>query len=74
VSLPHGGQPVKWLGDGAMFHFKRPGQGVVAALEMVERTPRPGCPGQVLVSDQLVAECPAGPVSLHRAARKTPGG
>jgi hypothetical protein len=20
VSLPHGGQPVKWLGDGVMFH------------------------------------------------------
>ena len=38
---PHGGQPVKWLGDGVMFHFKRPGQAVVAALEMVERH-RPG--------------------------------
>ncbi|HEY7606662.1 MAG TPA: adenylate cyclase regulatory domain-containing protein, partial [Actinomycetes bacterium] len=33
VSLPHGGQPVKWLGDGVMFHFRRPGQAVVAALE-----------------------------------------
>jgi adenylate cyclase len=44
VSLPHGGQPVKWLGDGVMFHFKLPGQGVVAALEMVERTPQAGLP------------------------------
>jgi adenylate cyclase len=100
VSLPHGGQPVKWLGDGVMFWFRQPGQAVVAALEMVERTPRAGLPpahvglhagpvvfqdgdyfgrtvnlaariaghagpGQVLVSDQVVAECPAGPVSFE---------
>ncbi|HEY6709083.1 MAG TPA: adenylate cyclase regulatory domain-containing protein [Actinomycetota bacterium] len=100
VSLPHGGQPVKWLGDGVMFHFKQPGQGVVAALEMVERTPQAGLPpahvglhagpvvfqdgdyfgrtvnlaariaghagpGEVLVSDQVVAECPAGPVGFE---------
>jgi adenylate cyclase len=100
VSLPHGGQPVKWLGDGVMFHFKRPGQAVVAALEMVERTPQAGLPpahvglhagpvvfqdgdyfgrtvnlaariaghagpGQVLVSDQVVAECPDGPVAFE---------
>jgi adenylate cyclase len=100
VSLPHGGQPVKWLGDGVMFHFRHPGQGVVAALEMVERTPQAGLPpahvglhagpvvfqdgdyfgrtvnlaariaghagpGQVLVSDQVVAECPAGPVGFE---------
>jgi adenylate cyclase len=32
----HGGQPVKWLGDGVMFYFPDPGDGVVAALEMVE--------------------------------------
>jgi adenylate cyclase len=32
----HGGQPVKWLGDGVMFYFRDPGQGVMAALEMVE--------------------------------------
>ena len=100
VSLPHGGQPVKWLGDGVMFHFKRPGQAVVAALEMVERTPQAGLPpahvglhagpvvfqdgdyfgrtvnlaariaahagpGQVLVSDQVVAECADGPVAFE---------
>jgi adenylate cyclase len=97
VSLPHDGQPVKWLGDGVMFHFRRPGQAVVAALEMVERTPQAGLPeahvglhagpvvfqdgdyfgrtvnlaariaahagpGQVLVSDEVVAECADGPV------------
>jgi adenylate cyclase len=32
----HGGQPVKWLGDGVMFYFPNPGDSVVAALEMVE--------------------------------------
>ena len=35
-SQEHGGQPVKWLGDGVMFYFPDPGQGVLAALEMVE--------------------------------------
>ena len=35
-SLQRGGQPVKWLGDGVMFHFRDPGQGVVAALDMVQ--------------------------------------
>jgi adenylate cyclase len=111
VSLPHGGQPVKWLGDGVMFHFRRPGQAVEAALEMVERTPGAGLPpahvglhagpvvfqdgdyfgrtvnlaariagragpGEVLVSDQVVAECtggevafePIGPVALKGVA------
>jgi adenylate cyclase len=97
VSLPHGGQPVKWLGDGVMFHFRFPGEAVVAALEMVERTHQAGLPpahvglhagpvvfqdgdyfgrtvnlaariaghagpGQVLVSDQVVALCPGGAV------------
>ncbi len=35
-SRAHGGQPVKWLGDGVMFYYPEPGPGVVAALEMVE--------------------------------------
>jgi class 3 adenylate cyclase len=35
-SQEHGGQPVKWLGDGVMFYFPDPGSGVLAALEMVE--------------------------------------
>jgi adenylate cyclase len=29
-----GGKVVKWLGDGVMFHFRDPGDAVVAALEM----------------------------------------
>jgi adenylate cyclase len=116
VSLPHGGQPVKWLGDGVMFHFRQPGQAVVAALEMVERTPQAGLPpahvglhagpvvfqdgdyfgrtvnlaariaghagpGQVLVSDQVVAACgdgaamvfePIGPVALKGVTDPVP--
>jgi adenylate cyclase len=35
-SQEHGGRPVKWLGDGVMFHFQDPEQGVLAALDMVE--------------------------------------
>ena len=37
TSVQHGGKPIKWLGDGVMFHFEDPGPGVRAALEMVER-------------------------------------
>jgi adenylate cyclase len=36
TSGQHGGKPIKWLGDGVMFHFRDPGPAVVAALEMVE--------------------------------------
>jgi len=35
-SQQHGGQPVKWLGDGVMFYFPDPGASVLAALDMVE--------------------------------------
>jgi adenylate cyclase len=35
-SRQHGGQPVKWLGDGVMFYFRDAGPGVLAALDMVE--------------------------------------
>jgi class 3 adenylate cyclase len=34
----HGGQAVKWLGDGVMFHFADPGQAVLGGLDLVERT------------------------------------
>lgn len=36
TSSLRGGKPIKWLGDGVMFHFRDPGPGVLAALEMVE--------------------------------------
>ena len=35
-SREHGGEPVKWLGDGVMFYFPDPGPGVLAALDMTE--------------------------------------
>jgi adenylate cyclase len=103
-----GGRPVKLLGDGVMFHFPEPAQGVRCGLELVDRLPRAGLPqarvglhsgpvvfqngdyfgrtvniaarisdyarpGEVLVSDQVVADAdrlevvrfaPVGPVSL----------
>jgi adenylate cyclase len=36
VSRQRGGKAVKWLGDGVMFYFERPGEAPLAALEMVE--------------------------------------
>jgi adenylate cyclase len=44
TSLDRGGRPVKWLGDGVMVHFRDPGRGVVAALEMVEGVSGVGLP------------------------------
>jgi adenylate cyclase len=44
VSVEHGGRPVKWLGDGVMFHFREPGPGVIAALTMADEVPRAGLP------------------------------
>ncbi len=43
-SVRYGGRPVKWLGDGVMFHFPDPGQGVVSALEMVAGVAEAGLP------------------------------
>jgi adenylate cyclase len=36
-SQEHGGESVKWLGDGVMLYFPYPGAGVLASLDMVER-------------------------------------
>jgi adenylate cyclase len=54
-----GGRPVKWLGDGVMFFFKRPRQAVRSALEMVQQAPAAGLPpahvgvhaGPIMVQD-----------------------
>jgi adenylate cyclase len=43
-SVRHGGKPIKWLGDGVMFHFRDPGPGIRAALEMVEGVAASGLP------------------------------
>jgi adenylate cyclase len=44
VALPHGGRPVKLLGDGVMFYFSDPGEAVVAAFELTDATSRVGLP------------------------------
>jgi adenylate cyclase len=36
---PHGGHPVKWLGDGVMFYFPEPRGAVLTGLDLVEQTP-----------------------------------
>jgi adenylate cyclase len=40
----HGGQAVKFLGDGVMFHFKDSAEGVDAALDIVDRIVPAGLP------------------------------
>jgi adenylate cyclase len=37
-SRTHGGRPVKWLGDGVMFHFSDPAAAIRGGLELVEET------------------------------------
>jgi len=44
TSLAHRGRPVKFLGDGVMFHFTDPGGAVLAGLDLVERIPEAGLP------------------------------
>jgi class 3 adenylate cyclase/DNA-binding transcriptional MerR regulator len=39
AAQPHGGNPVKWLGDGVMFYFPEPAAAVLTALDLVEQTP-----------------------------------
>jgi class 3 adenylate cyclase len=40
AALAHRGRPVKWLGDGVMFHFSDPGNAILSGLELVEETER----------------------------------
>lgn len=44
VSVERGGKAIKWLGDGVMFHFPEPEQGVLAALDMLDGVARDGMP------------------------------
>jgi adenylate cyclase len=39
ISRSRGGRPVRWLGDGGMFHFREPWGAVIAGLDVVEHTP-----------------------------------
>jgi adenylate cyclase len=38
------GRPVRWLGDGGMFHFREPRMAVLAGLDVVEGAPSAGLP------------------------------
>ena len=40
----YGGRPIKWLGDGVMFHFRSAGPAVLSALEMIEGAAGAGLP------------------------------
>jgi class 3 adenylate cyclase len=44
ISVRHGGEPVKRLGDGVMLHYPEPGAGVLSALEMVDGVAEAGLP------------------------------
>jgi adenylate cyclase len=44
ISFRRGGRPIRWLGDGGMFHFKEPQAAVAAGLDMVEGAPARGLP------------------------------
>jgi adenylate cyclase len=43
-SYARGGRPVKFLGEGVMFHFPDPGQAVLSALDIIEELDRSGMP------------------------------
>lgn len=59
------GHPVKWLGDGVMFHFAEPGEAVLGALDLVEQT-------QAAIDVRARVGVNAGPVILRE--RITSGG
>ena len=44
ISRRYGGSPIRWLGDGGMFHFRDPAGAVAAGLDMVEEAPAIGLP------------------------------
>jgi adenylate cyclase len=44
ISRRRGGSPIRWLGDGGMFHFREPARAVDAGLDMVEQAPAVGLP------------------------------
>jgi adenylate cyclase len=44
ISRSRGGRPVRWLGDGGMFHFRESRTAVIAGLDMVERAPAADLP------------------------------
>jgi adenylate cyclase len=39
AAQPHGGNPVKWLGDGVMFHFDDPSAAILTGIDLVMQIP-----------------------------------
>jgi adenylate cyclase len=44
IARRRSGRPVRWLGDGGMFHFREPRMAVLAGLDVVEGAPSAGLP------------------------------
>jgi adenylate cyclase len=44
IARRRAGTPIRWLGDGGMFHFRDPAHAVEAGLDMVEQAPAIGLP------------------------------
>jgi adenylate cyclase len=44
IARRRGASPIRWLGDGGMFHFRDPARAVEAGLDMVEQAPAIGLP------------------------------
>jgi adenylate cyclase len=44
VSFRRSGRPIRWLGDGGMFHFRDPANAALAALDMVDGAVAAGLP------------------------------
>jgi adenylate cyclase len=44
IARRRAGSPIRWLGDGGMFHFRDPSHAVQAGLDMVEQAPAIGLP------------------------------
>ena len=63
----HGGQPVKFLGDGVMFHFPEPGEGVLASLEVVERSAPVGLPPHTWVCMPVPSSCATAIITVGRS-------
>jgi hypothetical protein len=47
----HGGRPVKWLGDGVMYHFADPGRAILGGLDLVEQTEKAvSVPARIIIN------------------------
>jgi adenylate cyclase len=44
IARRRAGRPIRWLGDGGMFHFREPRMAVLAGLDAVEGAPTAGLP------------------------------